>query len=86
MEILNTPEAHLFEQYCSEMHWLEDQYESTEAAIGRPNLLELDDSEPLLTMANIDMVPRRGLEPPRLSALVPETSASTNSATWAVRR
>src|SRR6266550_6950379 len=31
------------------------------------------------------MVPRRGLEPPRLSALVPETSASTNSATWACR-
>ena len=30
------------------------------------------------------MVPRRGLEPPRLSALVPETSASTNSATWAL--
>jgi uncharacterized protein YbjT (DUF2867 family) len=29
------------------------------------------------------MVPRRGLEPPRLAALVPETSASTNSATWA---
>jgi hypothetical protein len=29
------------------------------------------------------MVPKRGLEPPRLSALVPETSASTNSATWA---
>ena len=29
------------------------------------------------------MVPRRGLEPPRLSALIPETSASTNSATWA---
>ena len=28
-------------------------------------------------------MPRRGLEPPRLSALVPETSASTNSATWA---
>ena len=34
-------------------------------------------------MANIDVVPRRGLEPPRLAALVPETSASTNSATWA---
>jgi len=29
------------------------------------------------------MVPRRGLEPPRLASLVPETSASTNSATWA---
>ena len=29
------------------------------------------------------LVPRRGLEPPRLAALVPETSASTNSATWA---
>ncbi len=29
------------------------------------------------------MVPRRGLEPPHLAALVPETSASTNSATWA---
>ena len=28
-------------------------------------------------------MPRRGLEPPQLSLLVPETSASTNSATWA---
>ncbi len=29
------------------------------------------------------LVPRRGLEPPRCYSLVPETSASTNSATWA---
>ncbi len=29
------------------------------------------------------LVPRRGLEPPRIASLVPETSASTNSATWA---
>jgi len=31
-------------------------------------------------------VPRKGLEPPRSYSLVPETSASTNSATWALRK
>jgi ribonuclease R len=31
-------------------------------------------------------VPRKGLEPPRSYSLVPETSASTNSATWAFRK
>jgi hypothetical protein len=30
-----------------------------------------------------EMVPRRGLEPPRVAPQVPETCASTNSATWA---
>jgi hypothetical protein len=30
-----------------------------------------------------EVVPRRGLEPPRIAPLVPETSASTSSATWA---
>ncbi len=34
-------------------------------------------------LAKSHLVPRRGLEPPRVAPLVPETSASTNSATSA---
>ena len=35
---------------------------------------------------SVRLVPRKGLEPPRCYSLVPETSASTNSATWAFRK
>lgn len=40
---------------------------------------------PLRIVSNREMVPRRGLEPPRLAAHGPEPCASTNSATWARR-
>jgi hypothetical protein len=39
--------------------------------------------EPPRTVAEEALVPGRGLEPPRCYPLVPETSASTNSATRA---
>ena len=39
----------------------------------------------LRIISNSQLVPRRGLEPPRLAAHGPEPCASTNSATWARR-
>ena len=38
---------------------------------------------PKIGFGRVVLVPRKGLEPPRSYSLVPETSASTNSATWA---
>src|SRR5262249_43067381 len=51
----------------------------------RSKLLTLSRQRDLYVAAQSEVVPRRGLEPPRLASLVPETSASTNSATWAGR-
>lgn len=42
-------------------------------------------SQPSCNGLKRNLVPRRGLEPPRLAAQVPETCASTNSAIWATR-
>src|SRR5262245_59489770 len=51
--------------------------------VGQIAAMQADSHECSRTGDAANLVPRRGLEPPRLAALVPETSASTNSATWA---
>ena len=68
---------------CGPMGW-----RASSSSEGRPKKKPAAGCQrrPCLTdFSLIHLVPRRGLEPPRLSALVPETSASTNSATWAFR-
>lgn len=47
------------------------------------NLLSLTKKNTLAFARYFFMVPRRGLEPPRIAPLVPKTNAYTNSATWA---
>src|SRR5512132_2882917 len=54
--------------------------------IGQVAAVQADGHDGAWTGTDTNLVPRRGLEPPRLAALVPETSASTNSATWAAWR
>ena len=69
-------------------HRLKDLSEGLNVPLARGHLLpaahsRLRDGAQVKRCARRSMVPRRGLEPPRLAALVPETSASTNSAIWA---
>src|SRR5262249_21897794 len=52
--------------------------------VGQIAAMQADSHDGSRTGDAANLVPRRGLEPPRLAALVPETSASTNSATWAL--
>src|SRR5262249_33653813 len=54
--------------------------------VGQIAAMQADSHDGPRTGDAANLVPRRGLEPPRLAALVPETSASTNSATWAAWR
>jgi hypothetical protein len=51
--------------------------------VGRAGIFAVQKKNPLM-IRGLNLVPRRGLEPPRPQwSLEPESSASTNSATWA---